>query len=451
VKTLDRQQNVLLISFAFPPTGGPGVQRSAKFAKYLPEFGWRPIVWASGPIESLPSDPSLVDELPSELAVHRHPDAHQAHGTNAGQVGVVGTGLWDRFKDRLNLGGPSADSAARHPDEFFGWALTSVEPLMSLIHDRHVSVIYSTFSPASNHCLAMELKVRTGLPWVADFRDLWTDDYRYRAPSSAWRAADHRLQKRILEIADAVIGVTPRQTDILANHLFVEAAKFGTITNGFDGDDFAEAVAPRNADEDFVLAHIGRLDRYRSPEALFGGLERFLESIGSDRSRFVLRVVGHAGKAARDRLDRMDVRVEYTGYLSHAAAIRSMRQADANLLMVPTGPNGGSVIPAKLFEYLAAQRPVLVVGPDGGECDRIVRETQSGLSVGFDAEAIAKAVHRLFDDRSRGCPMPGCDRDRLAPYDRKALTGSLAAVFDRVWRGYDSSSRQQDLSSVGVS
>lgn len=445
--TSGRQQSCLMISFAFPPTGGPGVQRSAKFAKYLPEFGWRPIVWASSPISTLPSDSSLVDELPSDLIIHRHPEPHRAFGQSA----IAGGGLWRRLKERIAPGAPHTLDERRHPDEFIDWAMTSVQPLVSLIEHHRIAAIYSTFSPASNHCLAMDLKLRTGLPWVADFRDLWTDDYRYQAPSADWRAADRRMQKRFFEVADAVIGVTPRQTDILANHLYAKASKFETITNGFDPDDFTEAVSPPSEDGDFVLAHVGRLDRYRSPDALFQGLATFLDAIGPDRSRFVFRVVGHAGAAARERLDRMDVRTDYTGYLSHADAVRSMRQAHANLLMVPTGPNAGSVIPAKLFEYLAAERPILVVGPEGGECARIVEETESGLAVGFEVEAVSAALCRLFEAWRDGGPLAGCDRERLAPYDRKLLAGGLAAVLDRVYRGYDGISCFADSSTVGVS
>lgn len=422
----NRSRKVLMISCAFPPTGGPGVQRSAKFSKYLPAFGWRPIVWCAGPLAALPRDDSLLADLPDEVAIHTH-----AYEPDRRPGGLLAE-LTRRAAGRLGWSHANPTVNTPHPDEFITWADSSVDPLLSLIDREHISVIYSTFSPASNHCLAMALKARTGLPWLADFRDLWTDDYRYPQTTPERCEADRQLERRFLATADVVIGVTPSQTRILAGDQGGGGKKFETITNGFDAEDFAAPEATRRTGEPFVLAHVGRLDQYRSYGALFDGLRRFVEQLGSERDRFLFRIVGHAGEAARAQLQNTAVRCEFTGYVSHGDAIREMRAADALLLTVPTGPNAASVIPAKLFEYLAARRPILTVAPPGSECERIVGETRSGLSVRIDADQIAVALHRMFSASSEGRPLSGCPTKSLGAYERTTLTGRLAHLLDHV-------------------
>jgi len=440
----DAPRHVFMISFAFPPTGGPGVQRSAKFAKYLPQFGWNPIVWCADSVPGLPSDDSLFSELPMDLDVRAHPYAANE------VVPPPAVPAWRRWLQRLGLVERPAAAASPHPDEFMDWAMSSIEPALDTCRRTNAAVLYSTFSPASNHCLALELKLRTGLPWVADFRDLWTDDYRYRPASDERRAADRTLQRRFLEAADVVIGVTPKQTRILAGHFPLLRDKFVTITNGFDPADF-EARAPNTrAEVSFVIAHVGRLDQYRSHTSLFAGMRRFLDEVNESGAGFRFRVVGHLGETASSRLASFDVPHEHTGYVSHPEAIDEMRAADVLLLTVPDGPNADSVIPAKLFEYLATGRPILVVGPEGGECERIVRETQSGMSAGFDEGEIAKALSRLYHDRGKSRATSREADDSIRRYSRQVLTGNLADILHRLSRDPAADPTPREADFVGA-
>ncbi len=429
-----------MVACAFPPTGGPGVQRSVKFAKYLPRFGWLPTVWTAGSLGGMPRDPTLLEDLPGDVIVHAHP---------SGRAGQLARNLLQRMTDRdgliAKLGRPVgwrldarriAAERNRLPDQYIPWAKASVEPLCRLIENEGVDAIYSTFSPASNHWLALTLKRKTNLPWVADFRDLWTDDYRYTETSPRRRAAHRRLEQGVLEAADVVVGVSTRQTNILASHLPRSQDKFVTITNGFDPEDFAapprrDREPPRD-DAPFVLAHIGRLDRWRTKDAWFAGLGRFAEGLRAGGGRVTLRVVGHADKTTRRLLEDVGVEGTFTGYVSHREAVREMCRADALLLNVPLGPNAESVIPAKLFEYLASGRPILVVGPPHGECEEIVRACRAGLTVGFDQVAIADALSELYHAWRAGDPLAGCDPGLLEPFSRVTQTGSLATILDQL-------------------
>jgi glycosyltransferase involved in cell wall biosynthesis len=431
---------LLMIAYAFPPTGGPGVQRSAKFAKYLPRFGWLPTVWTVDEADGLPRDETLCDDLPPEVTICPRASGsgivavrRSLRGFANARTGEGLSGIASRFARAVNWRVDQWVGATLFPDDCIGWARRSVGPLLKLLSGESFEALYSTFSPASNHWLALELKRRTGLPWVADFRDLWTDDCRYRETSPQRRAAHRKLEQDILEQADAVIGVAPRQTQILAARVPTQPDKFITITNGFDPDDFADldAFRPVRRDE-FVLSFVGRFALSQTSEEWFAALRSFVERLGPQAHRFVFRVVGFLNKTAQAKLRGTGARCEFVGYLPHRDAIQAMCASDALLLHAPTGPNGDSVICAKLFEYLAARRPILLVGPKGGECERIVRACAAGHAVTFSQRAIRAALSRLFEAWKQGELMPGAKQDRVRRYSRVELTGQLAAVFDRV-------------------
>ena len=443
-----RRRRVLMISCAFPPTGGPGVQRSAKFAKYLPQFGWRPDVWTVGEMEDLPRDPTLLSDLPPEVTIHRTP-----RGRNLRRMRNVirrlthRGGIASEFARAIDWRLTSWCVENPLPDEYVSWARASVEPLCRLIRKQGIEVIYSTYSPVSNHLLALMLKQRTSLPWIADFRDLWTDDHAYCESSADRRTANRRLEQEILETADAIVGVTHSQTQILARHVPAMRHKFVTITNGFDPADFPASgmghPPARNCGTDFpvglrkrfVLAHIGRFDRRRANGSFLSGLQRFVEGLGANRDRFVLRIVGHANRSTRAKIRATGVEFDFTGYVPHAEAVREMRAAGALLLSVADAKKSESMIPGKLFEYLAAQRPILAIGPSDGECERIVRSCNAGLAVGLDEQAISIALGDLFHAWQEGRLMAGCSPSRLEPYGRVTLTRKLASLLDRVAAG----------------
>ena len=384
------ERRVLMICGAFPPSGGAGVQRSAKFAKYLPQYGWKPIVWSCGPLADLPRDDSLLRDLPDDLSIRMRPfgdaggwAAATSHLTERllGAVGVNGTALrgvqW------------RVDRAARGvvsrlvPDAQVLWALASVRELRRVIARERVDVVYSTFSPASNHLLAWLLKSATRRPWVSDYRDLWTEDCWYSfSKGPRWRrAADRYLEQRFLEDADAVIGVSESQTRILAARVPAQEGKFRTIPNGFDPDDFVRARrlaslvshdGTDNRKERFVLAHVGRFSRERVRPGMIEGFARFARGLGDDRHRFELRLVGWTSAGLGSQLDVEGVRCTARGYVPHDQAVAEMLAADALLLQYPDEPNADTAISGKLFEYFAAGRPVLMIGPRGSATRQLV-------------------------------------------------------------------------------
>ncbi|MEK6676071.1 MAG: glycosyltransferase [Planctomycetota bacterium] len=442
-----------MISAAFPPTGGPGVQRTLKFAKYLPQFCWNPIVWTVERMDGLPQDATLLDELPPEverLSPKIRPSPTQAVrwilGEGLGGPKSAGrySGLWSRATSPwLGRGG--------FPDDYGWWALGSLSHLREYLQKNPVDAIYSTFSPASNHWLAMLVKESTGLPWIADFRDLWVDDCRYKTRSREQRREHEQLQCRILTSADVVVGVSEQQTEILSRSVPQEVHKFLTVTNGYDPEDFEAVKAIRRApDERFVLAHVGRFDKARTPAGLFQGLREFADRIGAAKDKVELRIIGHASADTLERLKTTEWPFQFRPYVSHREAIEEMVAADALLLPLPMGRNAETVIAAKLFEYLAAKRPILVVGPPDGACERIVRDSHAGIGVQPDATAIADALWKIVDDWLVERPFRGCSERQLIPFQRTTLAGELADQLDQLVRRDPSELRNKNSGGVAA-
>lgn len=438
-------RRVLMIAYAFPPTGGPGVQRSAKFAKFLPRFGWIPTVWTSDEPEGFPRDETLCEEIPPEVTICPRGTGGGILAMRRSLRGFVNarsgeglTGIASRFAKAVDWRLESWLPSTAMPDDCIGWARKSVGPILRRLEVAPVDMIYSTYSPASNHWLALELKRRTNLPWVADFRDLWTDDCRYREPSPSHRAAHRRLEQDILESADAVIGVTPRQTKILSDHVSDRREKFLTITNGFDPEDFTGFEAPHDRKRDeFVLSYVGRFDLSQTGEEWFSALASFMAALGARRDKFVFRVVGTINRAAQGMLLATGARCEFVDYVPHREAVEAMRKSDALLLKAPTGPNGDSVLSAKLFEYLASRRPILAIGPKGAECERIVQSCNAGICTTSDIRSIRQVLLRFWNAWEAGTPIAGATSDRLPAYDREELTRRLAEVFNELIGGVE--------------
>lgn len=421
-----RTRRVLMICAAFPPTGGPGVQRSAKFARYLGQFGWQPTVWAAAGLRGLPLDDTLLGDLPESLKVHR---------TDAPLHRPVTTEpTWLTW--RLQRWG-QAFRVRIPPDDMLPWAIKSLGPLRNLVADAKFDAIYTTFSPASNHLLGWWLKRATGLPWVADFRDLWTDDCTYRQP---WwrRAIDRRLESRFLHAADAIIGVTDSQRDLLLARSPGSRTRFVTISNGVDLADLAgidAAMARRDLHgppDRFVVVFCGWFHSDRVQPGLIEGLARFGKNMRAGGAGSELRIVGTISQHMRQRLADSGLDVVVTGYVPHGDAIRHMHSADVLLLPAPSGPRAETLMPAKVFEYLATGRPILLVGSLDGEVQRLVRRKQAGWIVEQSAEAVAHAatdIHALWQS---GTLPAGAGVDGVAEFDRKRLTHKLAALLDEI-------------------
>lgn len=394
-------KRVLLVSYLFPPTGGAGVQRALKWVKYLPSHGWRATVLTTASGWYPAKDPTLAKDIPSGTRVIRARDPgllrFAAAGLEAARV-------------------PRAPSVLGFPDQMAAWIPAAVASGLREIRRERPDALITTSAPYSAHLVGLALARRTGIPWIADFRDEWSDnaDAGGRAPwpVGAWA---ERWERRIVETADAVTVTSD------AARLAGTPRRRLTITNGVDEEDAPEAAAPPKG-ERMRIAHVGTL--YGDRDA--GPILRGLASLGDVRAEF--RQVGNVWVPGE--LDAGSVPVVQTGYVDHASAVAEMQSAHVLALHIPAVSRA---IPGKLFEYLAAGRPILAVLHRGNPAFSILSEIGAGGAFeADDFDGIREALRGFYRDWEAGRGgAPPVPRERvLERFGRRRLAGELAALLD---------------------
>lgn len=331
----------------------------------------------------------------------------------------------------------SDSGSLRFPDDKAGLAPRAYAAARSWVRDPGVGMNFSTAPPMSAHALAARLASDGGLPWVADFRDLWSDNPGYAAP--AWRRRiDQRTEAAWLRQVSGVVTVTPSWRALPEGRLRGRCP-VAFIPNGFDEADFAGlGVAPARADADFRLLHAGSFYGPRDPTSLLEGLARFIYHDRRLAQPLRLRLVGQIGSRFAGALARFEQEhpgvVESLPYLPHRQALAEMMAADALLLMVGAGGQQAERavvagwLPGKIFEYLRAARPMLLLGdPQGDAAQLLKRHGQGWIADETKPEQIAHALQQMMS-APRGAVAAQAS---VAQFERRALAGELAAFLHR--------------------
>lgn len=446
---------LLLVTYFYPPMGGAGVQRALKFSKYLGDFGVQTSVLAAHSPDYV-HDESLLAEVPAGMPVRRvehrpwlqrlmgmrkQADAGAAVAPTAPMVGGRPTSR------RLRDAALRLYAASHFPDDRAGWARRALRDGRALIREQGIQIVLSTAPPMSAHGLGAKLARQAGLPWVADYRDLWTDNPGYAAP--AWRAAiDRRTEDRWLRQAAGVVAVTPSWRERFARRL-VSACPVAFIPNGFDEADFAAAPPPPRDDGVFRLLHTGTFYGPRDPGTLLDGIALYLNRASPKARPLRLRLVGNMGGRFALRLRQFEQQhpgvIEQRPYMPHHEAIAEMRAADALLLIVGAGQDGraadvvAGTLPGKIFEYLRAARPMLLLGDEQGDAAAILRRHGRGwVADETRPEPIAAALQQMMADATDASTAPPHAVASVAGFERRALAGELARFLiacHEGWRG----------------
>jgi glycosyltransferase involved in cell wall biosynthesis len=425
-------KRVLIIAYYWPPNAGVGTHRWLKFARYLPQHGWMPVVYTPANPEMQGSDPTLERQVPPEVEVIKAP-INEPYRWYKRFTGMRrDTPLRTAF---LREEAPPSwrENAANWvrsnlfiPDARVWWVRPSVKRLLRLLARQPVDVVVTTGSPHSLHLIGAELQRRTGTPWLADFRDPWTNiDYYGQLKLTRWADAMHRRMERdVLRQADAVTTVSWRWAQELAA---IGQRGVDVITNGFDPNDLPEP--PAAVDERWSLVHVGSITATRDAPLLWKALADRAARDTIFRERFTLRLVGGVDHRVRTSLREagLDPYLEVIGHVEHAEALRHMQRARALLLPVNDTPNAMGFLPAKVFEYLAARRPILCLAPQGADIERVLGGTHTVVRRN-DADMLHNAVEGLFRSETMPPPAP-------LEFTRQALTGRLADLLGRMTGG----------------
>ncbi len=432
------RKRVLLISYYFPPAGGPGVQRVLKFVKCLRQYDWQPIVLTVRAGDFPARDESLMSDVPNEVPVYRVPavEPYDVYRRLTGKQtsAALPVGLLAKGKSAGLM-----DSMARWiranlfiPDARIGWILPVYRKGMQLIQRHNIRMIFSSSPPHSLQLAALNLARHTHLPWVADLRDPWTEIYYYQDihRSALTRSIDRYLEAKVVRTAAAVTTVSPFLADEINS--LARGTPIHFIPNGYDGADFRQSPPAKEKDR-FIVTHIGNLTPTQNTEALWKALSDLAREMEDFERDLRLQFVGTVPESVRAsiRATWIDTFTAIEDYIPHPEAVSRMQRAAVLLLIIPDVPDNRGILTGKLFEYLAAETPILLIGPRDGDAAGILQAVHGeGAIDPEDGEAMKAQLRRLYQlwkkgNLSQAAPGKGVDR-----YERAALTGRLADIFD---------------------
>lgn len=412
-------RRLLVVAWYFPPWGGAGVQRTVKHVKYLPQFGWRPVV-LTGPLPRKgPSDPTLLEDFAETPEVHR---------TSAL---LPPAALPWRVRNALTRWLLVSDEQA-------GWHPFALAAASDLIRRGHIDAVYTTSTPYTAHLIGLRLSRRFGLPWIADFRDPWTDNAAIRPPTAWHRRRIQRWEQQVIGTASRVTVVSePMAQALRAAYPSVEPQRFLVLPNGFDPDDFADVQPVGRQEGRMGIVYSGSFYGQRTARPFLQALHNVLDRNEIPRSAVQVRFVGNVGQATVDDVRALGLAdiVETIGYVSHRQSIGHVLGADILLLMIAPGSGSKGVLTGKIFEYLAAARPILAVTPPSAAAD-LIRESRAGTVIDpGDGLAIERQVVLWFDQWRRGVLSCASDAAVVARFDRRRLTEALAQTLDTIVSG----------------
>ncbi len=443
------------MAYAFPPINRSGTHRTLGFVKHLDRLGWDATVLTVEP-RGEPLDEQLSGDIPASTTVLQTPwidwiarikeslPAHRRADRPSSAAGGTGP-------PRRSLNG--AESAVEHtmstgfrdwftralqtPDSRIGWIGPAVRAGLREIRRRRPELLYSTSPYMSAHLIALRLSRRTGLPWVADFRDPWTANPFRQLPYRSLRRWDAWLELRVLRHASHIISCSPTMTAQMCARYPLIRKKCSTILNGFDRDRL-DRIEPRRPAPGggFVLTHCGQFYGTRTPHVWFAALRRALQQEPklADRIRFVL--LGPEtfdGQSLRDLAASFGVAacVRILGPKSHTESLAHMAGSDALALGAATGPHGDLQVPNKLFEYLAVQKPIIATCCEKNPIARILDSAGAEAIVcdPDDGQALADAIRRLAMGRRIELSRPWAG---VEAFDRSHRAAELARIFQQL-------------------
>lgn len=435
-------KKVLIITYYWPPSGGAGVQRWLKFAKYLPNFGWEPIIYTPDNQEAPSTDESLLKDIPEGTVILKTPiwEPYNLYkkfiGQNKNEKINAGF-LTEKKKPGLT---EKISVWIRGnwfiPDARKFWIKPSVKFLSEYLKSNPVDVIISTGPPHSMHLIAMGLKEKLNVAWIADFRDPWTniDYYSDLMLTAAADKKHHFLEQKVLTEADIIISVSDSMTEefkIQSSKLNVDTSKFITITNGFDDDDINKGVII--PDKKFSIAHIGTLVRTRNPEVLWKVLSDLVKNNNEFKNMLEIKLVGKVDINVMQNIDqyKLSTYINKIDYLQHSEVIKLQQQSQVLLLLINNTKNAKGILTGKFFEYLSAKRPILGIGPANGDVAKILQQTASGTMINFDDEQnLKRTILEYFTQFKSGKLF--IHSKNTEKYSRKNLTQKLSEVLVKV-------------------
>ena len=425
------QKKLLIITYYFPPAGGPGVQRWLKFVKYLPEFDIQPIVYVPENPTYPIIDEGLVSQISDKVIVLKNKilEPYQlASIFSKNKTKKISSGIFPHKKKQTFLDKTFLWVRGNLfiPDARVLWVKPSVSYLEKYIRENNIDTIVTSGPPHSLHLIGLELKEKLNVKWFADFRDPWTTiGYHKALRLSNYAAKKHKkLESKVLNTADTII-VTSKTTK--AEFEAITNKPISVITNGYD----IENVEKQTLDTKFTLAHIGSFLSDRNPPFLWECLVELLNEIPDFKTHLEIKLIGAVSQEVLDAISQFNL-TEYLnllGYVSHHEAIAHQKKSQVLLLIEINSEDTKSIIPGKLFEYMVSNRPIIAIGPQGSDFADIIKETNTGVFFDYSEKAKLKSVILDFYNQFLEGKLQS-NGVGLQQYSRKNLTKQLAQLIN---------------------
>lgn len=434
---MSSQKKILIITYYWPPAGGPGVQRWLKFAKYLPEFGWKPVIYTPENPSYPLLDESLMKDVPKDIEIVKtkiwepYQLAEKLNKSNkkfkAGQFDVGKNQSW---KSKLSIW---VRGNFFIPDARVFWVKPSVKFLENYLKENKIDVVVTSGPPHSLHLIGLNLKKKLPhLKWIADFRDPWTkiSYYKHLKLTKSSDKKHRQLESDVFKNADITLATS--YTD--AENFKKNGANAVCITNGFDESDASKT--PKSSDSQtlkqrFTLSYIGVLEQLRNPENLWKTLDDLVKTNADFAENFTLKFAGRIDEKILNSIENSALKnhILNLGYLSHDKAIDEM--AKSSLLLITNFPNESSkgIIPGKIFEYLATGKQIISFGPNDADVAEILNETKAGKHFSYsDSETIKNFILEKFELWKNGNLLE--NTQNIQQFSRKNLTKKLVEILD---------------------
>ena len=423
-------KKVLIITYYWPPAGGPGVQRWLKFVKYLKDFDIEPVVYVPENPHYPFIDQSLEEEVPKNIEVVKrkifepYALANFFSGKETKQIssGIIAEKGKQTLLQKVML---YIRGNFFIPDARKFWIKPSVKFLTEYLQDNDIKTIVTTGPPHSLHLIGFELKEELDIKWVADFRDPWTGiGYHEKLRLTESSRLEHReLERKVLHMADHLITTSFTTKEDFRE---ITTTPITVITNGYD----VENIPKQELDRKFTLSHIGSLLSGRNPLNLWKALAELINANGEFSEEFQLNLIGSVGENVLQSIEKAGLKEHLClkDYVSHKEALKLQRSSQLLLLIEIDSEKTRGIIPGKLFEYLVSGRPILAIGPMGGDPKKIINETNTGKYFNYsEKEKIKEYIwssYKAYKENDLTVHAIG-----LQKYSRKALTGDLARLL----------------------
>jgi len=426
-------KKLLIITYYWPPSGGGGVQRWLKFAKYLRDYGWEPIIYTPKNPDFELKDDSLLDDIPAGITVLKNSiwEPFAAYRMLLGKKAVQKQGVVANTKGSL-FGRLSIWIRGNYfiPDSRVFWVRPSVNYLTKYLKTNKVDALVTTGPPHSLHLVGLELKKRLDIKWLADFRDPWSEwdvlDQLYLSKRS--RSTHQKLEHSVLTVADLILVTSPSTKLSLAK---LGAKNIEVITNGYDfeANDFHDLVPKK-----FKISHLGLLNRGRNPKVLWKVLNEMADEnaeFSDDLEIYLSGTIDDEVIASIKSWQKLGDCYKNVGYLTHDQVIQAYNESAILLLLVNNTTNAAQILPGKIFEYLAQNKPILALGKTKSDTSELLKEVGFNQCIEYDAEASIKSyVLDAYNDYKEGNVRQASDN--IGKYHRRELTKSLAACLEQL-------------------